>query len=103
MADLWKHIVDIFSVLGINNVKPSLKLIVVGYKPLVCEYLPFNYLITLIGFSIYKCMCVELGTTRKLDRFTVFRFELSQRIALLSKMGISNKFLEDFNSHVMNI
>ena len=56
--------------------KITLKHLVLGYKIFDKEYFYFNYILTIVGFSIYKANYLSEQKTKRIDVFNVFRYEL---------------------------
>ena len=58
------------------EINVTLKHLVLGYKLFDKEYFYFNYILTIIGFSIYKANYLSEQKTKQIDIFNVFRYEL---------------------------
>jgi hypothetical protein len=103
VKETWKHVISILHDMGYTNVKPHLKLMVAGYKAQSNTYVPVNFMLTVMGFSIYKCMCIERATARALDRFSVFSYEFNERVYILKQLDTLDPFLKQFCIKLMAI
>jgi hypothetical protein len=65
--------------LGIEN-KITLNHIVLGYKIDDKNYLALNFLITVVGFSIYKLYYISEQKTKYIDVYRIFADEYIKRI-----------------------
>ena len=76
--------------------KVILKNIVVGYKIDEDEFIDFNIIFTIIGFSIYKAFYMSEQRTKSINVYTVFKNEFKEyfnfnRIISASKSTLIRK------------
>ena len=75
----WAKIQSFLTLIKIEQ-QITLKHLVIGYKITDDEYFWFNYLLTIICFSIYKSYYMSEEKTNTIDVFNVFLGEFNKRI-----------------------
>ena len=91
----WKKIYNLFKS---NNLEFTLKLkhLIFGYKIIDNNYYGVNYLITILGFSIYKSYYLSEKKTKNVNVYKFFIYELNKRIDEIKNHSMNNSF-----SHAM--
>ena len=79
LKEFWTKFQNLMKGLGIEN-KITLNHIVLGYKIDDKNYLALNFLITVVGFSIYKSYYISEQKTKYIDVYKIFANEYIKRI-----------------------
>ena len=79
LKEFWTKFQNLMKGLGIEN-KITLNHIVLGYKIDDKNYLALNFLITVVGFSIYKSYYISEQKTKYIDVNRIFANEYIKRI-----------------------
>ena len=79
LKEFWTQFQNLMKGLGIEN-KITLNHIVLGYKIDDKNYLALNFLITVVGFSIYKSYYISEQKTKYIDVYRIFANEYIKRI-----------------------
>jgi hypothetical protein len=79
LKEFWKTIQNLMKGLGIEDTI-TLKHIVLGYKIDSKNYLALHFLITVVGFSIYKSYYISEQKTKYNDVYRIFADEYIKRI-----------------------
>lgn len=77
---LWDVIKMFFDVMRLNNIKPTLKALVLGYKIRQSEYNYINYFLTVIFWGIYKEYCQSENRTKRVNTLNVVKNEIKHRL-----------------------
>ena len=75
----WEKVTELFKKVNFE-ISISLKHLVFGYKIFDKEYFNFNYILTILGFLIYKSYYVSEQKTKALDVCCLFVRELRTRL-----------------------
>ena len=79
LKEFWTQFQNLMKGLGIEN-KITFKYIVLGYKIDDNNYLALIFLITVVGFSIYKSSYISEQKTKYIDVYRIFGNEYIKRI-----------------------
>ena len=79
----------------------SLKHLVLGYKIFDKVYFDFNYILTILGYSIYKSYYVSEQKTKAIDVYSLFVRELRSRLNVC-KISIQMCCLKRYKSVLKN-
>ena len=79
LSHFWKKIIEVFKKVNFE-INISLKHLVFGYKIFDKEYFDLNYILTILGYSIYKSYYVSEQKTKAIDVYSLFVRELRSRL-----------------------
>ena len=97
IQDSWKTLCDCFERLGISNIRPCLKLLVMGYKIIQTDYIELNEVIFLFG--IFKSYCLSDGWKSQINVTNIVKREIQGRNLYYKKrkLCILNKVCQTLN------
>ena len=79
LSHFWKKVTELFKKVNFEIII-SLKHLVLGYEIFDKEYFDFNYILTILGYSIYKSYYVSEQKTKAIDVYSLFVRELRSRL-----------------------
>ena len=79
VRDIWKKVTELFKKVNFE-INISLEHLVFGYKIFDKEYFDFNYIVAILGYSIYKSYSVSEQKTKAIDVYSLFVRELRSRL-----------------------
>ena len=97
LKDFWQKVGRILTKLHFNKTI-TLRNLVLGYKIHDEKFYSFNYFLTIIAYSIYKCYYVSEQNTIKIDKYEIFKAECKKTFFLLRKTDKMRLLLLLFDS-----
>ena len=101
VQDSWNMLCNSLSKIGISNIRPSIKLLVMGYKVIHTEYIELNEVLVCFTFGIFKSYCLSDGWKTKVKVLDVVKRELKARNSYYTnrKLCILKKLCDQLEAH----
>ncbi len=75
----WQYMCNLFTKLGMQNISPSLKVIMMGYKSGQKPYTEVNEIITIFAFALFKSYCMSENWTKYINVIHIVKQEFCYR------------------------
>ncbi len=97
VKEVWQFICESFTKIGLENIVPNLKFIVIGYKEFQKEYLEVNEVLLICGFAIFKSYCKSQNWMTRVNVKATVKAELNCRNSYYSrKLRILKRLCDTF-------
>ena len=103
MDELWQILNQTFKKCKFSNSMKQLQYLVLGYKPNQVKYIDLNFILSLIGYGIFKYYCLSENRRKYLDPVYVVKYEFiyASQICKLLNIGRS-KLFQDFTDYFVH-
>ena len=101
--ELWQILNQIFKKCKFSNSMKQLQYLVLGYKPNQVKYVDLNFILSLIGYGIFKYYCLSGNRRKYLDPVYVVKYEFICASQICKLLNICrSKLFQDFTDYFVH-